>query len=160
MHHRAAVVTCSDRAHAGLYRDESGPLIVAGLAEAGFEVGEPVVVPDDREAIVDAVTSAVGGGSRVVLTTGGTGVGPRDVTVDALAGLLDFELPGIPEAIRRAGPQPHAMLSRGLAGVLTVDGTRALLVCAPGSPGGARDVVAVVGPALAHVVAQLDGSAH
>ncbi|MDU7359682.1 MAG: MogA/MoaB family molybdenum cofactor biosynthesis protein [Propionibacteriaceae bacterium] len=160
MSHQATVVTCSDRADAGIYEDRSGPILVGGLRAAGFSVGEVVVVPDDASAIAEAVRSAVRQGVRVVLTSGGTGVGPRDVTVEAVRPLLDYELPGIAETLRRVGPQPHAMLSRGIAGVMTLDGVRAVVVNTPGSTGGARDAVEHVVPAMSHLVEQLDGGDH
>lgn len=160
MPHPAAVITCSDRAHAGVYEDRSGPILTGGLRAAGFSVGVGVVVPDEAQAIVDAVRSAVQQGARVVLTSGGTGVGPRDVTVEAIRPLLDYELPGIAETLRRVGPQPHAMLSRGIAGVMTFDAVRAVVVNVPGSTGGARDAVEHIVPALTHLVDQLDGGDH
>lgn len=160
MPYLAAVITCSDRVHRGVYEDQSGPILVEGLRHAGFETPMPVVVPDTADAIADAIVNAVRTGARVVMTTGGTGVGPRDVTVEATRPLLDFELPGVAEAIRRRGPAPYAMLSRGIAGVMTCDGNRAFIVNAPGSIGGVSDTMAVVGPAANHIVAQLDGGDH
>ncbi|WP_297742140.1 molybdenum cofactor biosynthesis protein B [uncultured Tessaracoccus sp.] len=160
MPYRALVITCSDRAHAGVYADRSGPTIVDGLRAAGFDASAPTVVPDDIDAIVGAIRQAVRGGARAVVTCGGTGVGPRDVTVEATRGLLDYELPGIAEVLRRVGPQPHAMLSRGLAGIVTCDGVRAVVVNAPGSVGGARDTVEHIVPALQHLIDQLDGGDH
>ena len=154
------VITCSDRAHAGVYADRSGPIIVDGLRAAGFDALAPTVVPDDRDAIRGAIEQAVRGGARAVITCGGTGVGPRDVTVETTRDLLDYELPGIAEALRRVGPQPHAMLSRGIAGILTCDGVRAVVLNAPGSVGGARDVVEHIVPALTHFIDQLDGGDH
>lgn len=160
MPYRAMVITCSDRAHAGVYADRSGPIIVDGLRAAGFDALAPTVVPDDRDAIRGAIEQAVRGGARAVITCGGTGVGPRDVTVETTRDLLDYELPGIAEALRRVGPQPHAMLSRGIAGILTCDGVRAVVVNVPGSVGGARDTVEHIVPALQHIIDQLDGGGH
>lgn len=159
MAHQAAVITCSDRAYRGEYADESGEILADGLRGAGFTVGDVVIVPDDAETISTAIGSFVQAGVRVVITTGGTGVGPRDVTVEATAGLLDFELPGLAEEIRRAGlaATPHSILSRALAGVVTRDDNRALVVNAPGSKGGVKDTLKVLLPIVDHLIRQLDG---
>ena len=101
----AAVITCSDRAVSGAYSDRSGPLLREALSGLGFETRDPRVVPDNLVMIRAAIREAVASGSRVVLTTGGTGVGPRDVTVEATLDLLACELPGIMEAIRRHGAE-------------------------------------------------------
>ena len=158
----AAVITCSDRAAAGIYPDRSGPLLRESLNGLGFETREPRVVPDNLVMIRAAIREAVASGSRVVLTTGGTGVGPRDVTAEATLDLLACELPGIMEAVRRRGAEknPHALLSRGLAGVGECAGTRAIIINAPGSEGGASDTIEVAGPLLRHLVEQLDGADH
>ncbi len=155
-----AVITCSDRVHAGTYEDRSGPTLVDGLRAAGVDARGERCVPDEVPAIRDAILDAARAGARVVVTSGGTGLGPRDVTPEATRGLLDHEVPGIAEAIRRRGPEPHAMLSRGLAGIATIDGVRVLVVNVAGSVGAARDAVAVLAPALTHVVDQLDGGGH
>ena len=158
----AAVITCSDRAAAGIYPDRSGPLLRESLNGLGFETREPRVVPDNLVMIRAAIREAVASGSRVVLTTGGTGVGPRDVTAEATLDLLACELPGIMEAVRRRGAEknPHALLSRGLAGGVECAGTRAIIINAPGSEGGASDTIEVAGPLLRHLVEQLDGADH
>ena len=158
----AAVITCSDRAAAGIYPDRSGPLLREALNGLGFETREPRVVPDNLVMIRAAIREAVASGSRVVLTTGGTGVGPRDVTAEATLDLLACELPGIMEAVRRRGAEknPHALLSRGLAGVVECAGTHAIIINAPGSEGGATDTIEVAGPLLRHLVEQLDGADH
>lgn len=152
---RALVVTVSDRAHHGSYPDRSGPLLVDGLTGLGFHVPEPVVVPDERELIVAAVRAGADDGVDLVVTTGGTGIGPRDVTPEATSGLLHRELPGLAEALRAAGRDkvPTAVLSRGLAGTR---GTT-LIVNLPGSTGGVRDGLAVLRPVVAHAIAQLRG---
>lgn len=162
MGYRAVVITCSDRAAADVYEDRSGPVLRDGLAAIGFSVDAPVIVPDDPTLITDAIRYAVEDGARVVLTTGGTGVGPRDVTVEATAPLLTYEVPGISEAVRAAGlpKTPLASLSRGLAGVMDVEGRRAFVFNAPGSRGGARDALSVLSPVLEHIVDQLDGADH
>lgn len=157
-----AVITVSDRVAAGAREDRSGPLAVQLLSEYDVECAAPTVVPDEVGQIRAAVQGAVAGGARVVLTTGGTGVSPRDVTPEAVAGLLRAELPGVAEQIRAAGlaSTPLAVLSRGVVGVVGPDPGSALVVCAPGSTGGVRDTVAVVGPLVGHIVDQLLGGDH
>lgn len=155
---RARVIVASNRASAGVYQDTSGPLLVAGLRELGCEVDEqPVVVPDG-DPVAEALRSAVAEGMDVVLTSGGTGVTPTDRTPEATRGLLDFEVPGIAEALRAYSRDrvPAAALSRGLAGVAG----RTLIVNLPGSTGGAKDGLAVLGPILRHAVAQVHGGDH
>jgi molybdenum cofactor synthesis domain-containing protein len=154
----AAVITCSNRSAAGERADDSGDLLVSLLPQAGCEVTSRVVVPDDVEAIRAAVRSAVDDGARVVITTGGTGLAPTDVTPEAVRALLDREVPGVAEALRLAARDrvPTSVLSRGVAG--TVGG--AFVVTLPGSPGGVRDGMAVLTPLLGHVVDQLAGGDH
>lgn len=154
------VITVSDRSAAGVRADTSGPLAAELLAAVGV-AADVVVVPDEIEAVADAIRAAVAGGARVVVTTGGTGVGPRDVTPEATAPLLARALPGVAEAMRAGGAehQPAAVLSRGLAGV-TAGSRPALVVNAPGSPGGVRDALAVLGGLVPHVLDQLDGGDH
>ena len=155
---RARVIVASNRAAAGVYADTSGPLLIAGLRELGCAVDdEPVVVPDG-EPVAQALRDAVADGIDVVLTSGGTGVTPTDRTPEATRPLLDFEIPGIAESIRAYSRDkvPSAALSRGLAGVAG----RTLVVNLPGSSGGARDGLAVLGPILAHTVDQVRGGDH
>jgi molybdenum cofactor synthesis domain-containing protein len=154
---RARVIVASNRAAAGVYADTSGPLLVAGLRDLGCDVGDPVVVPDG-EPVAEALRSAVAERVDVVLTSGGTGVTPTDRTPEATRGILDYEIPGVAEAIRAHSRDtvPAAALSRGLAGVAG----HSLVVNLPGSTGGARDGLAVLGPILAHAVDQIRGGDH
>lgn len=150
---RAAVLTVSDSVVAGTRDDRSGDLLQELLEGDGFDVTRRVVA-DEREAIADAIV-ALARGVSVVLTTGGTGVAPRDVTPEATRVVLDREAPGIAEAIRAdARPRtPHALLSRGVAGTCA----EALVVNLPGSTGGCRDGYAVLQPVLEHAVSLLSG---
>ncbi|WP_416901854.1 MogA/MoaB family molybdenum cofactor biosynthesis protein [Micromonospora echinospora] len=154
---RARVIVASNRAAAGVYADTSGPILVAGLRELGCVVDDPVVVPDG-DPVGGALRAAVADGMDVVLTSGGTGVTPTDRTPDVTRAVLDHEIPGIAEAIRAhsRATVPTSVLSRGLAGVAG----RTLVVNLPGSTGGARDGLAVLGPILAHTVDQLRGGDH
>lgn len=155
---RATVVVASNRAAAGVYEDTTGPLIVDALRDLGFEVGDPVVRPDGEE-VGTAIAAAVAEGARVVLTTGGTGLTPTDRTPEVTRPLLDREVPGLAEAIRAAGIAkgvPTAALSRGLAGV----SGECLVVNLPGSRGGVKDALEVLGPVLVHAVEQIRGSDH
>ena len=154
---RARVIVASNRAAAGIYPDTSGPRLVSGLRELGCEVGDPIVVPDG-EPVAQALREAVADGLDVVLTSGGTGVTPTDRTPEATRGVLDFEIPGIAEAIRAYSRDrvPAAALSRGLAGVAG----RTLIVNLPGSSGGAKDGLAVLAPLLRHTVDQINGGDH
>ena len=143
----AAVLTVSDGVSAGVRDDRSGDVLAELLGEEGFEV-ERRVVADDAAQIADAIRALADAGARLVLTTGGTGFAPRDVTPEATRRVIDREAPGLAEAIRAdaIARTPHALLSRGVAGLL---GTT-LVVNLPGSPGGCRDGFDVVRPALHH----------
>ncbi|MEU8251742.1 MogA/MoaB family molybdenum cofactor biosynthesis protein [Nonomuraea sp. NPDC048916] len=154
---RALVVTVSNRASAGIYDDKSGPILVSLLAEAGCEVEGPVVVPDG-EPVEAALREGVSSGYDVIVTTGGTGLTPTDLTPEMTARVISREIPGIAEAIRQANRDkvPTSILSRGLAG----QAGDTIIVNLPGSSGGVRDGVAVLAPVLPHAVEQVRGGDH
>lgn len=156
---RAMVLTASNRAYAGVYDDRSGKALADRLAALGFDVEGPHVRPDDATELENVLRNAVDAEFDVVVTTGGTGLSPTDVTPEATRAVLEREAPGIAEAVRRYGAEngvPTAVLSRGLAGVAG----RTLIVNLPGSTGGVKDGLAVLGPLLPHVVSQLRGGDH
>lgn len=148
-------MTVSDRCFAGTMRDRSGPALRRQLEAAGFEVTGPELVPDNRDRIVDVLLGAVADDYGLVITTGGTGLGPRDLTPQATAALLWYEVPGLSEEMRRVGREstPNALLSRGLAGVRE----QTLMMNVPGSVRGAGDSLRAVLPVLAHAVQLLRG---
>ncbi|GAA1876527.1 MogA/MoaB family molybdenum cofactor biosynthesis protein [Myceligenerans crystallogenes] len=162
---RAAVITVSDRCARGEAEDRSGPLLTALLAEQGIEDVVTLTVSDGVIPVRGAIRHALARGARLILTTGGTGVTPRDLTPEGTRELLVAELPGIAEAIRAHGASsgvPTAVLSRGLAGIVrTSDAEQsALVVNLPGSTGGVRDGASVVLPLWPHIRDQLAGGDH
>jgi molybdenum cofactor synthesis domain-containing protein len=156
---RALAVTVSNRASAGVYGDKSGPVLVELMRSAGCAVVDgPLVIPDG-DPVEAALRDALAAGYDVVVTTGGTGLTPGDLTPEMTRRVLDREIPGIAEALRSAGAAAgvaSAILSRGLAGVAG----RTLIVNLPGSTGGVRDGMAVLAPVLAHAVSQINGGDH
>lgn len=152
---RAAVITVSTRGAAGERADESGPALKDGLAAAGHEVVSSALVPDDVAKIANAILEAIRAGANVVLTTGGTGLSPNDVTPEATRHVIDREVPGIAEALRAnsLAKTPHGMLSRGVAGAVGP----ALVVNLPGSPRAVRESLEVLLPVLPHAVELLAG---
>ena len=154
----ALVITVSTRAAAGVYADKSGPVVAAALRDLGFLVAGPVVVPDGDE-VGHALREAVAVGHAVVITTGGTGLHPRDQTPEQTRSVVEREVPQLAAQVARYGVDhgvPTAVLSRGIAGV--AQGT--LIINLPGSAGGAKDGMAVLGPLLGHAVSQLHGGDH
>ena len=148
---KAAVLTVSDRVSRGEAEDRSGDLLADALAADGFEVERRVVHDEARE--IAAAIEDLAAGAQVVLTTGGTGLAPRDVTPEATRTVLQREAPGIAEALRAdsIAKTPHGLLSRGVAGVVG----RTLVVNLPGSTGGVRDGYAILRPALEHAMSLL-----
>jgi molybdopterin adenylyltransferase len=155
---RAAVVTLSDKASAGLRADASGPVLVELLKGLGAETGDPVVIPDDQARIKEVLADLADSGEYdLVLTTGGTGLAPRDRTPEATLAVADKIVPGFAEAMRTASLRvtPHAMLSRAVAVVRK----KTLIINMPGSPKACREHFAVIAPTLDHAVETLRGEA-
>ncbi len=157
MSRTARVVAASNRAAAGVYADQTGPVIVEWLRARGYETPDPDVVPDG-DPVGDALRRAVADSVDVAITTGGTGISPTDRTPEVTAALLDYQVPGLADAVRDAGlPQvPTAVLSRGVAGV----SGRTLVINLPGSRGGVQDGLGVLDAVLEHAVDQVNGGDH
>ncbi len=150
---RAKVITVSDRCFRGERENKSGPAVAELLRQAGYQTAEPGLVPDEMDQIAEALRSAAAEDIALIVTTGGTGFAPRDVTPEATIAVCTRLVPGIPEAMRAASLQitPRAMLSRAAAGILD----RSLIVNLPGSPRAAVENLSAVLPALSHGLSML-----
>ena len=157
MSRSARVVIASTRAATGVYDDRCGPIIADWLSDRGFSVADPAVVTDG-EAVREALLVALGEGVDVIITSGGTGISPTDATPEATLAVIDYQIPGLADAIRRSGlpAVPTSVLSRGICGVAG----RTLVVNLPGSTGGVRDGLTVLADVLDHAVDQLAGGDH
>jgi molybdenum cofactor synthesis domain-containing protein len=155
---KALVITVSNRAAAGIYADKSGPLLVSLLEEAGCDPVDGPRVVRDGDPVEAALRAGVRAGYDVIVTTGGTGLTPQDLTPEVTRRVIDREIPGIAEAVRQANREkvPTSILSRGLAG----QAGATLIVNLPGSSGGVRDGMAVLAPILGHAVDQIHGGDH
>lgn len=156
------MITVSDRCAAGLAEDKSGPLAVELLTEAGHTVLAHMLSADGIQAVSAALTQALAEGPNIIFTCGGTGITPRDLTPEATEPFLAVQIPGIADAIRRAGEAvtPMAALSRGLVGITSRAPEATLIVNTPGSPSGVKDALAVLLPVLPHIVSQIAGGDH
>ncbi len=153
---RAGVLTISDKGSQGLRKDESGEIVTGMLERQGYEVIKKLIVPDNVENISRTIKEWVDEDQlSLIITSGGTGLSPTDVTPQAMKKVFDYEVPGMAEAMRSASLKktPHAMMSRAMAGVRKAT----LIINLPGSPGGAKDNLSVVLPALNHAISKLGG---
>ncbi|MEQ1920705.1 MAG: molybdenum cofactor synthesis domain-containing protein, partial [Elusimicrobiota bacterium] len=151
----AAVITVSDRAFKKIYRDTSGPALASGLQRIGFSIKKRIISPDDQTTIETHIRRAARGVNVVVLT-GGTGLAPRDVTPEAVMAVCDRIIPGIGETLRSSGGPVTASLSRSVAGQLG----KCVIVALPGSAGGVRDGLNVLGDLLPHAIHIAKGGKH
>lgn len=151
----AAIITISDRASEGVYEDKTGPVLLEMLKESGYDVRETLLIPDEQAQIEAAFIRLAEQNIALIISAGGTGFSPRDVTPEATIAVCQRMVPGIPEAMRAASMRitPRGMLSRAAAGIRD----RSLIVNLPGSPKGARENLEAVLPALAHGIAILQG---
>jgi molybdenum cofactor synthesis domain-containing protein len=158
MPHLAVVLTVSDRSAQGVRPDASGPIAVAALRAAGWTCEDAGIVPDGADTVEESLRDALDRGARLIVTTGGTGVGPRDATPEGTARVIERSVPGIAEELRRSGAaqKPAGMLSRGLSGVT---GT-ALIVNLPGSPAAVASGIPLILSVASHVLDQLSGGDH
>jgi molybdenum cofactor synthesis domain-containing protein len=160
----ATVLTISDRGSTGARADRSGALLVALLKEAGYDVTEPVVIPDGRESVREALRSGIEQGARLIVTTGGTGVSPRDFTPEGTRDVVTRELVGVAEELRRHGSAytPLSCLSRGVVGVVDApgDAVGTLVVNLPGSTRGVEQSMEALVPLLPHILDQVVGWDH
>jgi molybdenum cofactor synthesis domain-containing protein len=155
---RAAVITASNRAFKGVYEDRSGQILLEGLKSLGYQIDNVLVLPDEIEKIRSAINDAINDGVDLLVTTGGTGVSPFDVTPEATAPLIEKEMPGILEALRAYSRDkvPTTDLSRGAAGVTD----KTLIINLPGSPGAAKDGLVIIERLASHIHDQLAGHDH
>ena len=154
--YRAAVICASDRCFQGLRKDVSSPIIAEMLTGQGYEITATVMLPDDYEALQKAMANIADEGSAdLIVTTGGTGLAPRDITPEATTAVIDRAVPGIPEAMRAESMKitPHGMLSRGIAGIRK----RTLIINLPGSPKAVKENLSCILPALDHALLMLTG---
>lgn len=162
----ATAITVSDRSSDGRREDESGRVLVAALRTYGYDAGEPVVIPDGVESVAGAIRAAVEQGHRLVVTTGGTGMGPRDLTPEGTRQVITRDNPGLAELMRREGARhtPYAAASRGLVGVVDWPAERGVggtfVINLPGRPSAVQENMDVIGPLLGHLIDQVAGGDH
>ena len=155
MSYTAAVITVSDRAAAGVYQDKSAPAVCALLSEEGYAIAAVRIVPDEKDIISEAILAECKNGVSLIVTSGGTGFSPRDVTPEATKAVIQREAPGIAEYMRQKSMEitPRGMLSRGVAGICG----RSLIINLPGSPKGASENLGFILPHLRHGLDMLNG---